>query len=148
MNSNVPADLKKFSPVVMWQDQRNSNVPYTAGGNIDTTNCTGGTLDNPCYGILDNNPRVYPASNGIEYYDGTVTAWGSRRELEIWASSHFKMYGAVYQPRGAWAVIHSGSAESGPIQLVSGAYFMGGGPDVTLRGLPNPVTSLGVVLVE
>lgn len=146
-SSSAPADLKPFSPVVIWQDQRNSNVPYTPSGNIDT-NCMGGTLDNPCYAKLTDQTLYGGLKNKTYYYNGTDTAWGSRRELEMWASSKLKLWGAVYQPRGAWAVIHSGSSESGPIQLISGAYFMGGGPDITLRGLPNPITTLGVVLVE
>lgn len=146
-SGSIPNDLKPFSPVVMWQDQRNSNVPYTPGGNIDTS-CSGGSLDNPCYAKLA-DPSLYGGDvNRTTYYDGTDTAWGSRREMEFWSSPALKMWGAVYQPRGAWAVIHSNSEEAGPIQLVSGAYFLQAGVDVTLRGLPNPITSKTIALVE
>jgi len=132
-NISLPSNLKPFSPVVIWQDQRNSTVKYTTDdGFIDTSASCGGTpgnLDAPCF-------------------TGLSGAAGSPREMNLHANPSLKLYGAVYQPRGAWVVIWSGSEESGPLQIVSGAYNVHSGATLTLLGLENPITTKSIVLVE
>ncbi|MCE5307146.1 MAG: pilus assembly protein TadG-related protein [Acidobacteriales bacterium] len=125
-NGALPQGLKPFSPVVIWQDQRNSTVKHNSDGTIDTS-C--GDIDHPCLTGLSGDPD-------------------SARQLDINANVNVQLYGAVYQPRGAWVQIWAGSNESGPLQIVSGAYVVHSNGLLNLLGLPNPITTLGVVLVE
>jgi hypothetical protein len=126
----LPTNLQQFSPVVFWQDQRNSNVQYDASGNILTDPACGGggTINTPC-----TNPDP-----------GAIDS----RRMELWASQHLRLYGAVYQPRGAVVTVWAGSGYAGPIQLISGALDMQGGPELTLIGLQNPITRRIVALVR
>ncbi len=115
--------LERFSPVVIWQDQANSAVKYLPDGKVDAS-C--GDLDNPC-----SNPPL-----------GSLS-----RAMNLQATPGTHLYGTVYQPRGAWVNLQGGGGYAGPLQLVSGALNLQGGPDVTLTSLPNPMTTLVVALV-
>jgi len=127
-NGSLPEELKPFAPAVLWQDQANSRVKYTASGDIDLNSCgSGHAIDNPCTNTLANNqsPTLY-----------------------LQATPHAHLYGLVYQPRGAWTTLQGGGGYSGPMQLVSGAINLQGGPDLTLLGISNPLKRRSVALVE
>jgi Flp pilus assembly protein TadG len=125
---NLPSGLQTFAPLMLWQDQGNSHVKYTASGNIDIS-CTGSTIDNPC-----TNSRV--------------SATATSPELDISSSPSVQLYGAVYQPRGAWTVLQGSGTSSVPVQIVTGALSVQGTGSVLLQGLANPITSLTAALVE
>ena len=116
--------LKPFAPVVFWQDQRNSRVKYTTDGHIDTS-C--GSMDNPCV----NDP-----ANSLS------------REMFLNATPNVHLYGAAYQPRGAWLMMQAGGNYTGPLQVVTGAVKLQGSPPLTLTQTSNPITIRTVALVE
>jgi hypothetical protein len=126
----LPADrnaqgygIEAFAPTVIWQDQRNSNVGYTADGNIDTS-CPGATLDRPCA-----NP-------------------GGDRGLELWANERSRFFGLIYQPRGAWMVLQAGPGYRGPLQIVSGALQTRGSGRLEMETPVVPLTRRAAALVE
>jgi hypothetical protein len=125
---NLPSELQTFAPLMMWQDQGNTHVKYTANGNIDLT-CPGSTIDSPCT-------------------NSKVSATATSPELDISSSPSIQLYGAVYQPRGAWTVLQGSGTSNVPVQLVTGALSVQGSGSVLLQGLANPVTSLTAALVE
>ena len=128
VDPSLPPELKQFAPVVIWQDQGNSHILYTADGSIDTS-CPGATVDNPCT-------------------NSKVAATSSSPQLSLQASPGARFYGAVYQPRGAWTVIQGSGSTVGPLQIVTGALSMQGSGTVLLQGLANPLTTLTATLVE
>jgi hypothetical protein len=128
--NNLPANspLDDFAPVIMWQDQGNSHIKYDSSGNVDYTSC-GGTLDSPC-----TNPNV--------------PAGATSPEMDILATPTVHLYGAVYQPRGAWTVMQASGTDSGPLQIVTGAFSLQGSGNLNLQGISQPLTTLSCALVE
>lgn len=120
----LPADLRTFAPMVMWQDQANSVVKYTADGNIDTS-C--GNAD----GCLN-----------------TALANSQSAQLVLQGSPNVHFYGSVYQPRGAWTEIQGGGEYEGATQVIAGAFRLQGNANLNLTRLTAPVTRRTVVLVE
>jgi len=121
--------LAAFSPVIAWQDQGNSSVQYTSNGYIKYTDCGGpggGGLDSPCLNLPQNSMS---------------------RAMNLQATPNTHLFGAVYQPRGAWVNLQGGGGYAGPLQLISGAINLQGGPNVTLLSPPNPLTTKVVALV-
>jgi hypothetical protein len=125
---NLPSALQTFAPLMMWQDQGNTHVKYTSNGNIDIS-CTGSTIDSPCT-------------------NSKVSATATSPELDISSSPSIQLYGAVYQPRGAWTVLQGSGTSAVPVQIVTGALSVQGTGSVLLQGLANPITSLAAALVE
>jgi Flp pilus assembly protein TadG len=125
---SLPSELQTFAPLMMWQDQGNSHIKYTANGSIDTS-CAGSTIDSPC-----TNPKV--------------SASATSPEMAISSSPNLQFYGAIYQPRGAWTSLQGSGISNVPVQLVTGALKVQGSGSVLLQGLANPVTSLAAALVE
>jgi Flp pilus assembly protein TadG len=125
---SLPSDLQTFAPLMMWQDQGNSHIKYTDTGHIDTS-CAGSTIDSPC-----SNPKV--------------SATATSPQLNISASPNIQLYGAVYQPRGAWTVLQGSGTSNVPVQIVTGAMSVQGSGSVLLQGVANPITRLAAALVE
>ncbi len=125
---SLPPELKPFAPVVMWQDQGNSHVKYSADGDVDIS-CVGSTIDNPCV-----NP--------------SVSSLAMSPQLTLQGSPNTLFSGAIYQPRGGWTVIQGSGSTTGPLQIVTGALNVQGSGTVLLRGLANPLTSITAALVE
>jgi Flp pilus assembly protein TadG len=121
-SSSVPAYLQPFAPVVMWQDQANSNVKYTSSGNVDTS-CGG--IDTPC-----TNPT------------------SPNRELQLWATPHTQWGGVIYQPRGAWTVMQASGQYQGALQIVTGSLASTGSGNLTLTSPTNPLERPIAALVE
>ncbi len=139
--TGLPTPLKPFDPFLTWQDQRNSTVGYvttfnqsdplipagTPLGSIDYYTCGAGhTINNPC----------------------TNTANQTTDGISIQAGSNLKLWGAMYQPRGAWMNIQASNDFSGPIQVVTGALKIQGSSLIRLRGLDTPITQKTASLVE
>jgi len=125
-SANLPSDLKDFSPVVFWQDQRNSAVKYTEDGQIDYTSCgPGHTINNPCM----NDGAVHP-------------------QLHLQAHPEVKLYGVVYQPRGASLTLQGAGTIDAPMVLISGAITTQGSAKIRLRRLSRPLMRTVVALVE
>jgi hypothetical protein len=123
---NLPEALKPFAPAVLWQDQRNSRVLYTADGQVDISSCGAGrTLDNPCPGAGNNAVGMH-----------------------LQASPNTFLYGAIYQPRGTWLTLQGSGEVSAPLQLITGSLDVQGGPEITLIGLSDPLMRKTVALVE
>lgn len=103
--------LNDFGPVVIWQDQRFSDVQYTSTGNIA---CAG---DTQC----TNSTPVDPV-------------------MTVSLTSSSSLNGILYQPRGAWLnVLDNGSAGARPslqgnLQLISGAVNLKANAYVKLLG--------------
>ena len=119
--------LQNFSPVVIWQDQQNSRVKYTTSGNIDTTSCGSATLNAPC----TNSP------------ENTLM-----RQMKLQATPNTRLYGAVYQPRGAWLDLQGGGTITAPLRIVTGAVNLGGNPNLTLTSTADPIVRRTVAMVE
>jgi hypothetical protein len=125
---NLPSELQTFAPLMMWQDQGNSHVKYNANGDIDTS-CAGSTIEIPCT-------------------NSKVSAMATSPEMDISSAPNVQLYGAVYQPRGAWTVLQGSGTSNIPVQIVTGAMKVQGTGSVLLQGLANPITSLAAALVE
>lgn len=134
-SSMLPPALGGYTPYLLWQDRGNSHVAYDAQGNIITTGlgCVTeapgvASIDNPCV-----NSRV-PANSGSP-------------QMNLWATPTTNLFGAVYQPRGAW-VNFQGGGSIGPLQIVTGAFMLGGTPTVPLMGVNNPIRVPTSALIE
>ena len=125
--AEMPDNLDPFSPVVMWQDQRNSVVKYYNADGTMNSGCITGDSPSGCTQTLAN-----PNSP----------------ELSIQASPNINLYGVVYQPRGAWTKLSGGSGYSGPLQLIAGAVDLQGGADLNLQSLATPILMQMVALIE
>jgi hypothetical protein len=123
---NLPGSLQNFAPVVLWQDQQNSTVEYTASGRIDTS-CGLATFNNPCVGSQASSPSP---------------------ELRIWSTPNTTYDGAIYQPRGAWTIFNASGTYTTSIQVVSGAMKVQGTPNLTLLSPSVPITSFTPALIE
>jgi hypothetical protein len=119
----LPADLKDFAPVVLWQDQANSVIEYTSRGYIDTScgqpECPNTALDDP-----------------------------ESTEMFFKASPNLHLYGIAYQPRGAFTSMVGGGGFDSPLQLIAGALMVHGNANVRLQELNNPLFVKIVSLVE
>ena len=126
-STNLPSNLQTFAPTIFWQDQRNSEVKYTSDGNIDTTSCgSGHSLDNPCPNTLG----------------------GTNPDMNLQAHPMLHMYGVFYQPRGASISFQGHGGIDAPMQLISGAVNMQGGPTINLNSVPDPLSRRIVALIE
>jgi hypothetical protein len=125
----LPAELREYGPVLMWQDRANTTLKYDANGLLDRT----------CGGICDNLLSV-PGS----------------QEMIIQATQKFgragtNLYGILYGPRGTWLTILGvlpGDTVAGPMQIISGALQMTLNADLDMEVLPSPGTRWTVSLVE
>lgn len=126
--AGFPSELEGFTPVVMWQDQRDSYVKYT-DGQVDYTSCGDGfTLDNPC--------------------PGAVAPPSSSPELKLMSTPFTRYDGAIYQPRGAWTWLQASGQYMGPLRIVSGALWTRGSGSLTLTGDARPILTYVTALVE
>jgi hypothetical protein len=119
---NLPADLRKFSEILMWQDQTNSVVRYTENGYY---------MD--CGGYICPNNAL--ASN-------------KSPELFLQGSPNSRMFGTIYQPRGAWTSVQGGGTYKVPVQLIAGALKVQGSAAFSMEKTPIPVRTRMVALVE
>lgn len=133
---NVPQELNNFRPVVLWQDQRNSRVRYSGAPefDVDISSCDIGedgvsapSINNPC--------------------GNSLADWDSP-EMRVQATPNTHLYGAIYQPRGAWLVLQGSGVVTSPLQLVTGSLDVQGGPTVTLTALHAPLQRRIVALIE
>jgi hypothetical protein len=125
----LPNDLQGFASLVIWQDQRNSTVLYDAEGYVmNSPDCGGDGADRACSNPNQNDPQL--------------TIWGGKQ------SATTTIAGIVYQPRGAWTQIHSGTSFHGALALITGAIDMQGSPTLDLTGPGLPITTLTSVLVH
>jgi hypothetical protein len=124
-STELPLELHAFSPVLFWQDQRNSNYRYNPDGT---------------YGCADFNAAC-PQSTSDGRGDPNPEFW-------MQATQYLNIWGATYQPRGAWMQLQGGNLQTGPIQIVTGAVRLQGGSDLTLTGLEQPIVDFVASLVE
>jgi hypothetical protein len=122
---DVPEELKPYAPIVFWQDRRNSTVAYTDDGQIRTDCAAGRTLDLPCETGVTETP-----------------------EMHLQATPKTHLSGAIYQPRGAWLTLQGSGTITAPVQVVTGAVDVQGGPDLMLLGVPVPLKRKVAALVE
>ncbi len=125
-NGTLPSDLEPFTPVLFWQDQRNSYVQYNSDATV--TQCP--DLAHPC---LNNS------------YPGLTS---NSPEFDLWATPYTSLNGAVYQPRGAWMLVQASGVMQGPLQVVTGAAKFQGTGTLTMSGVTDPVWIYGAALVE
>lgn len=125
LSSELPTALHEFSPVLFWQDQRNSNYRYN---------------DDGTYGCSDFNAAC----------PQTTADGRGNPNPEFWmqATQYLNIWGATYQPRGAWMQLAGANLDTGPIQIVTGAVRLQGGSDLTLTGLETPIVDFVASLVE
>jgi Flp pilus assembly protein TadG len=127
--SLLPSDLRGFTNIVVWQDQRNSTILYDSAGYVrNSPDCGGDGADRACPNTGQTDPQL--------------TIWGGNQ------SSTTTIAGIVYQPRGAWTQIHSGTNFNGALTLITGALDMQGSPTLNLSGDGLPITTLTSALVH
>jgi hypothetical protein len=131
-SSALPDELKNFEPVVFWQDQRNSTIPYTGDGYY----YCGQTSGPAC------------VSGDIDHIPWTNITNGSP-EMNLQATPSTHLFGVVYQPRGAWMILHGGNDQvTSPLVLISGAFQIQGGPAARLQPVSRKLKQRVVALVE
>jgi len=123
---DLPSGLLPFAPVVFWQDQRNSYVQYNADGTV--AQCP--DLEHPCLN------SAYPGLSS------------DSPQFELYATPFTSITGAIYQPRGAWALVQAAGVTAGPIQFVTGAMKYQGNGSLTMLGVTDPIVVYGAALVE
>ncbi len=119
---NLPAELQKFSEILMWQDQANSVVRYTDKGYY---------MD--CGGYICANTSLVSNKSPELYLQGSPTS---------------RMFGTIYQPRGAWTTVQGGGTYKVPVQLIAGALKVQGSAAFSMEKTTIPVTTRTVALVE
>jgi hypothetical protein len=124
--ATLPADLKTFSPVILWQDQRNSIIRYTEDGYIDTSCGASASVGCPNTALFD---------------DRSV-------EMFFKASPNLHIYGTGYQPRGGFTSMVGGGGYDSPLQLIAGSLHVHGNSNVRLQPINNPLLRKVVALVE
>jgi hypothetical protein len=124
---NLPAELKPFAPVILWQDQANSVIKYTPDGYID----------NSC----GNADRLAGCAN-------TDLLNAASTELFFKASPNMHLYGTAYQPRGAFTSMVGAGGYDSPLQLIAGALMVQANSNVRLQEINNPLYVQIVTLVE
>jgi Flp pilus assembly protein TadG len=103
-SSTLPQNLIPFGGIVLWQDQADSKVNYMPDGNIDLS-CGG--INTPC-------PKSVP--NPV---------------LNVQASGTLGLTGTIYQPRGAWINVGTGTL-TGNLQVITGAVTGRGGVNLAV----------------
>ncbi|MEK7409278.1 MAG: hypothetical protein AAB225_29800, partial [Acidobacteriota bacterium] len=141
-SGNVPLELRAFRPVIFWQDQGNSRVLYTGDPEADPT--------------FDVDYRASTCETGIDGLTSPninnpcpqTTPHPETPEMRLQATPNTHLFGAVYQPRGAWLVLQGSGGMASPLQVVSGSLAVQGGPTVTLMALDRGLERRMVALVE
>jgi hypothetical protein len=126
---HLPSELQKFAPALIWQDQANTTLRYTASGQVDNS-CAGG-----CTKLLE-----VPGS----------------QEMIIGASSNGSgaathLYGTVYGPRQSWLTISGlvpGDTIEGPLQIVTGALQMTLNTRLDLRVVDRSISTVSMAMVQ
>lgn len=126
----VPTVLSdNYGGVALWQDRRNSVVPYNTDGTIacgnTASNCTKPAQEQ----AADRNSLDSPA-------------------LNLQASPSIHINGVIYQPRGSWTFLLGSGTYSGPLQLVSGGVSIQGGGSLLLTGPNIPLTKFVAALIQ
>lgn len=125
----MPAELTRFAPALIWQDQANATVKYQPNGRLDLT----------CNGLC-----------------GNVLSVPGSQEMVITASQNpggagTNLYGTIYGPRSSWLTILGllpGDTVAGPLQIISGALQMTLNSKLDLRVLTTPPTRLVTGLIQ
>ncbi|MEO8027368.1 MAG: hypothetical protein ABI823_12890 [Bryobacteraceae bacterium] len=128
-HQSVPANLRPFAPVLIWQDQANTTLKYTPQGKVDIS-C--GNVCNNILSIPGSQEMVLQASQSGGHA-GT------------------NLYGTIYGPRGSYLTLLGllpGDTIAGPLQIITGALQMTLNTSLKLKALPNPPTRLTAVLIN
>ena len=120
--------LSDFGSIVLWQDQAFSDIKYSPTGNLDFS--CGGSVNNACTQTPPNTPQI-----------------------QLGNSEGMKLYGIMYQPRGAYLRLRGGTISSPGAtliaqQIITGAVDMGDYTAMLLLPLPKSPTMRKVALVE
>jgi hypothetical protein len=159
VGSNLPTVMDAYTGIVWWQDRRNSVVGYSQ--NLNNYGCINASV---CNG--DNGSVAYCSLTCV---GGTVpagmitanhTSVTSPGIVISPGNGNLALYGAFYQPRGAWIQLgnSAGGGTSGftcanntpcPLQLVTGALDMSAGDTaVILAGPTNAIVTYKPVLIR
>jgi hypothetical protein len=156
--SNVPAPMNQYSGITWWQDRRNSTVGYNeARGSTDCSaagvTCTGdnGSVISCGIGCTYGSPSNTNVLSTLSH----VTANSPGGVKFTNGNTKWALHGVYYQPRGAWIDLGNGNtgincgAASCPLQVITGALFMGNGTTrMVLAGPTNPLISYKAVLIQ
>jgi hypothetical protein len=126
---NLPAELARFAPVLMWQDQANTTVKLTSVGKLDLS----------CGGICSNVLSV-PGSQEM-----VLTA------SQTSGHAGTNLFGTIYGPRGSWLTVLGllpGDTIAGPLQIITGALQMTLNSKLDLQVVPTPPTRLVTGLIQ
>jgi len=136
-DSGLPAEYVPYGPVVIWQDRRNSNYAYTEDGRY--WNC-GDDVNAAC---------TYEDAYGVDAEGNIVDGRGPvSPAMFLEANQNTDLWGAIYQPRGAWLHLWAGTGKTGPLMVVTGSLLVHSGAELTLTGPPRPITRFVAALVE
>jgi len=128
-NPNLPAELKPFSPVLLWQDQANTTLGYNPDGSLDTS-C--GSVCSHVLSVPGSQQMIIGAS-------------------QVGGQPGTNLYGTIYTPRAAWTTLLGvlpGDTIRGPLQLITGSLQMAVNTTLDVTPLPNPMTRYTVSLVQ
>jgi Flp pilus assembly protein TadG len=135
-SNNVPAALQPFGPLVVWQDQQDTNIVYDSHGNVVTSSICGGSgIESPC---INKNQFSCNGGNSCDQLNVGTTQNNPKTTL--------KLSGTVYQPRGSLLNI-TGNASS-PTIYIGGSIDIANGATLTLTNAPFGSTKLGPALVH
>ncbi|MEO5926471.1 MAG: pilus assembly protein TadG-related protein [Bryobacteraceae bacterium] len=132
LNANhaaVPATLKPFAPVLIWQDQANTTLSYTPTGRLDTS-C--GTICTKILSVPGSQEMVLQASGGL---GGTGTQY----------------YGTIYGPRASWLTIAGllpNDRVAGQYQIITGALQLAVNASLDMKALPSAPSRLRAALIQ
>lgn len=116
---DLPAELRKFAPALIWQDQANTTVRYKPDGNVDNS-CSGTCL------------QVLAVPGSQEMIMG-ASSWFGQPATHLW--------GTIYGPRQSWLTVVGllpGDTIEGPLQVITGSLQMTLNTNMRLKALPEP----------
>ena len=158
--NGVPEDLNAYSGVVWWQDRRNSTVGYDKAASSPGCNglCAGDHGDVLFCQIDCKYPAAASGTYATDLADmvskNRVTASSPAISLDA-GNANIALYGAIYQPRGAWTELvagNTGAACAGgfcPLQIVTGSLVeLTGDTSVLLSGPTNPILTFKPTLIH
>jgi len=126
---HLPADLKPFAPVLIWQDQANTTLKFTGSGTLDVS------CGAPCSNVLS-----VPGSQELILQASQV---GGRPGVNL--------YGTIYTPRASWITVLGllpGDTIAGPVQIITGALQMAVSTTLDVDPVTTPLTRRTVSLIQ
>ena len=142
LSTAIPA-LDDYDTIVLWQDRANSTVEYNKAG--PTPACSICTKDDGTVVACGMTCGTNHASQAM-YTENGVWATNKNGASPQFALNHGNgttaLNGTLYQPRGAWIEMASGTAQISNSKLIILTGMIDGGGGNSATTLTSPTTSL------